>query len=504
MTLGRKIYLELPEPGPADRRAGRERLLAALPGTGLSLPAMRELYPALEGANYRVTATLTPTDTGWEIVRLEPGDTTGRLFGLALDLGSTTLEMTLLDLNSGAVLARAQGGNSQTAIGADILTRITYAKDRPDHLAELQAMAAADGNALLERCCREAGVDPEEIAAMTVGGNTTMIHLLLGCDPWQVFQNPYTPVFYDPGIRSAAELGLHLWCNVVCLPAVANYVGGDITGGLLLTDLDTRSDPALFLDIGTNGEIALGSRDFLLVGAGAAGPALEGGVSRTGMRAQRGAVCNVHIEQGQILCQTIDHAPPVGICGSGILDLVAQGFRAGWIAGNGSLNPEVSPAISMVPRESGEGLIPAIAYAQGPEGPLYFTQEDVQTLIRCKAAAFTMAATLLDACGLGPRDLGAVYLAGGFGEHLNLESAITVGMYPDLPRERFHILGNSSLKGAQRLLLDRGCLDRVRELAGRAEYVQFGEMEKFLENMVAAEFLPHTDARLFPSVCGKK
>lgn len=503
MTLGRKMYLELPAPGPADHQADRERLLAALPGAGLSLEAMRELYPTLHRANYRVTVTLSPTDTGWEVVRVEPGDTTGRLYGLALDLGSTTLELTLLDLNTGTVLARAQGGNSQAVVGTDILTRITYAKDDTAHLAELQTMAAGDINALTAQCCREAGVQPEEVAALTVGGNTTMIHLLQGCDPWLVFQNPYTPGFFDPGVRRAAELGLDLRCNVVCMPAVANYVGGDITGGLLLTDLDTRPDPALFLDIGTNGEIALGCRDFLLVGAGAAGPALEGGVSATGMRAQRGAVCNVRIAGGQIRCRTIDDAPPVGICGSGILDLVAQGYREGWIAGNGSLNPEASPQIRMVPRVSGEGQVPAIAYAQGPKGPLYFTQEDIKTLIHCKAAAFTMAATLLDACGLGPENLGAVYLAGGFGEHLDLESAITVGMYPDLPRERFHILGNSSLKGAQHLLLDRACLDRVREFAARAEYVQFGEMEKFLENMVAAEFIPHTNAGLFPSVTHK-
>lgn len=501
MTFGRKEVYRLPVPGPEDAVADRERLLAACHAEGLTLEALRELPGALHRGGYRVTATLSPTDSGWRIVRVEPGDTTGRLFGLALDLGSTTLNLELLDLHTGAVLARADGTNSQRAVSTNILDRILYAKDRPDHLEALQTAVVGDINGLIADCCGAAAVDPAEIAVLAVGGNTTMIHLLLGCDPWQIFQTPYTPVFFDPGIFPAGDIGLTLRCSLFCMPAVANYLGGDITGGLLTTDLDTRQDLALFLDIGTNGEIAFGNRDFLLVGAGAAGPALEGALSKSGMRAKSGAVCSVVIDgENELHVHTVDDAPPVGICGSGILDLIAQGFLAGWIGGDGSLNAAASPRIRTVLDETSQRPTLAIIYADGPTEPLYFTENDIREFIRCKAAAYTMVATLLDACGASPADLGTVYLSGGFGEHLNLESAITVGMYPDIPREKFKILGNTSLAGVKMLLMNRDCLTRVRQFAARAQYVQFGQMEHFLSNMVAAEFLPNTDRSAFPSV----
>ena len=346
MTFARKVYLQLPTPSPADLRADRERVLEAFHADSMTLSAMQTLYPTLKKANYAVTASLSPTDTGWEIRNIEAGDTRSRSCALALDLGSTTLEMELLDLNTGATLASGTATNGQTAISTNILDRILYAKDRPDHLAHLQALVTENINDLIVRCCAQAQVDPSEILLLAVGGNTTMIHLLLACEPWQVFQIPYTPVFYDPGIQEARDIGLNLSCSVFCMPAVANYLGGDITSGLLMTDLDTRTDPALFLDIGTNGEIAFGCKDFLLVGAGAAGPALEGAVSKSGMRAEPGAVCNVTIDEGdQIHVKTIGGKPPVGICGSGILDLIAHGFLAGWINGNGTLNVDAPPAL---------------------------------------------------------------------------------------------------------------------------------------------------------------
>ena len=501
MTFARKVFLQLPIPSPADLLADRERVLEAFHADSMTLSTMQKLYPTLKKANYAVTASLSPTNTGWEIRNIEAGDTRSRSFALALDLGSTTLEMELLDLNTGETLASGKATNGQTAISANILDRILYAKDRPDHLAHLQALVTENINNLIVRCCTQAQVDPSEILLLAVGGNTTMIHLLLACEPWQVFQIPYTPVFYDPGIQEARDIGLNLSCSVFCMPAVANYLGGDITSGLLMTDLDTRTDPALFLDIGTNGEIAFGCKDFLLVGAGAAGPALEGAVSKSGMRAEPGAVCNVTIdERDQIHVKTIGDKPPMGICGSGILDLIAHGFLAGWINGNGTLNVDAAPAIRWTYEPDTQRQLPAICYAQGPEGPLLFTQADIQEFIRCKAAAFTMAATLMEECGVTPADLGAMYLAGGFGEHMDLESAITVGMYPDIPREKFKILGNSSLKGVKKLLLDEAQLPRLRKFAQDAQYVQFGEMARFPENMVAAQFLPHTDTRLFPSV----
>lgn len=501
--LARKEYLALPKPSAADALDDRARVLRALSveNAHFSLPALQMLYPALRAADYRVSVTLSPLRGGWEIVRVEAGDTTARFFALALDIGTTTLEMELLSLRDEAVLSRAGCFNAQCALGDNILDRIFYAKDNAAHLAELQSRVLESIRTLIGQCCENAAVRPEEIAVMGIDGNTTMMHLLLGCEPWQIFQSPYTPVFLQTQAFPASALDLPLSCSVVLLPAVANYLGGDITAGLLLTDLDTRSDPAVFLDVGTNGELALGCREYLLTGAGAAGPALEGAVSRSGMRAEPGAVCRVRIApDGQLRCETIGGAPPRGICGSGIVDLIAQGYLAGWIGGDGTLDPDASPRIRMVWEEDKHRNLPAIVYAHSARGPLWFTQEDIAEFVRCKAAAFTMVQTLLDGAGVPLDEVGTFYLSGGFGTHLDLESAITIGMYPDLPREKFKILGNSALSGVKKLLLDETQLSRVRWFCEQAAYVQFGEMEKFVENMTAAQFLPHTNAALYPSV----
>ena len=502
-AFAKKVYLELPKPDAADFAAGRERVLRALPekAVHVTYDALRELYPTLPDADYCVTVTLCPSDTGWDLIRVEPGDTHDALYGAALDIGSTNLAMELLHLPTGQVLCRRECTNAQVALGTNILDRIFAVKQDRGNLTSLQRLVTDDIRALLDACLEEAGLQSDDIAAMCVGGNTTMIHFLMGCDPWLVFQKPYTPAFYDPGIQPAQAMGLDLRCNILCLPAVANYLGGDITAGLLMTDMDTRDDPAIFLDIGTNGELALGCKDYLLVGAGAAGPALEGGVSKSGMRAEPGAVCRVRIdERNELHVQTIDDLPPEGICGSGIVDLIAEGYLAGWLNGDGTLNMGASARIRMVWEDESHANIPAIVYASRAGKQLYFTQKDIAEFIRCKAAAHTMVATLLDASGITPDQIGAFYLSGGFGTHLNLESAITVGMYPDLPRETFMILGNSSLAGAKRVLLDEASLERIRHFVQSATYVQFGEIDTFLENMRAAQFLPHTNASLYPSV----
>ncbi len=501
-ALTEKRYLMLPKPAAGETLALRERLLAALPeGCRLTFGCMQQLYPALPEADYCITVTLCPGEGGTDVVRVEPGDTTEQNYGLCLDIGSTTMQMELVDLHTGKTLAEAACTNSQTQFGANILDRILAVKETHESLYTLQSLTLDDVRQMIGSCCAQAGIPPEAVSAMTVGGNTTMLHFFLGCDPWQVFQSPYTPVFFDPGILRASELGLPISGNVFCMPAIANYLGGDITSGLLMTDLDTREDLALFLDIGTNGELVLGCREFLLMGAGAAGPALEGAVSKSGMRAEPGAICSIKIgSDNRLRYETIGNLPPKGICGSGILDLIAEGFLSGWIDSAGNLQKSASPNIRDVWDDMRQRNVPAIIYAYDGKVPLYFTQDDIGEFLTCKAAAHTMVATLLESVNVSPSEIGTFYLAGGFGTHYNLESAITVGLYPDLPREKFKILGNSSLAGAKRLLLDKGCRARLNRIRALATYVQFGEMEKFVENMQAARFLPHTDASLYPSV----
>lgn len=503
MTFSYKKFLKLPKPTKEDFRGDRERILDSLKPieAGMTLEAMRSLYPLAAQAGYEVTVTLCPGPQGPQVIRVEPGDTTDRLYGLALDIGSTTLELELVDMHTGEVLKNVGCVNSQVSFGLNILDRILAVKEDRANLEALRQQVIGDINGLIARAT-EGLLDPMEISALIVGGNTTMMHFFLGCDPWLVFQNPYAPVFFDPGIQSARSLGLELCCNVFCFPAAANYLGGDITSGLLLTDLDTGDKPSIFLDIGTNGELCLGCRDYLLMGAGAAGPALEGFGSRYGMRAETGAIRHLRLDgRGHFQLDVIGGGEPIGICGTGIFDLVAQCYLWGWIEGDGTVNREIAGAGAIdVWDEAALRTVPAVVYYRAGEKCLYFTQTDIQEFIRCKAAAHTMVATLLDYCGLTLGDIKNIYLAGGFGTHIDLESAVTVGIYPDVDRKKMKLLGNTSLGGAKKLLLDDTCLDRVRWFLNTGEYLHFSEMDLFLENMTAANFIPHTNGALYPSV----
>ncbi len=503
MAFAKKIYLQLSEPDPNDNTGYREMILAALAPLNVRIPlrALKSLYPLLNDSGYCITATLCRSDNGWTLTRVEAGDTCDRLYGIALDIGSTTLRMAIVDVCSGETIAERGCDNSQIALGSNILDRIIAVRAERSNLERLRANVIGDIERLIDTCCAEAKLLRDDIAALTIGGNTTMIHFLLGCDPWQVFQSPYAPVFLDPGMLSAEEVGLRLNCNVFCFPAVANYLGGDITAGLLMTDMDRRSEICAFLDIGTNGELVIGSRDFMIMGAGAAGPALEGAVSESGMMADVGAVCAVRIDENNDLhIETIGNAPPIGICGSGILDLIAQGYIAGWINGNGTMNPAASQRIIEVRDAHDERGEYAICYAMDGDRKLLFRESDVAEYLKCKAAAHTMVATMLDSSGLTADDVDVFYLSGGFGSNYNLESAITVGIYPDIPREKFVLLGNSSLAGAKKYLLDESCRERLKGICQMAAYVQFSEMDTFLSNMVAAQFIPHTNAAAYPSV----
>ena len=501
MTFTEKRHLVLPKPTKDDFRADRERILDTLgeEDVTIGLETLRTLYPLMQDGGYDVTVTLSPAQKGREIIRVEPGDTTGTLYGLALDIGSTTLEMELVDMVSDQVLGNAGCVNSQVSFGLNILDRILAVKEDRKNLSKLRSLILGDIERLAAELC--ASVGRESVSALVIGGNTTMIHFFLGCDPWLVFQNPYAPVFFDPGIFSARQVGLNLNCNVFCVPAVANYLGGDITAGLLLTDLDTTDKPSVFLDIGTNGELCLGCKEYLLMGGGAAGPALEGFGSRYGMRAEKGAIRHLRMgEDGNFQLDVIGGGVPKGICGTGIFDLVAECYRAGIIHGDGTVNMEDPRYVTWIWDEDLQESLPAVVYGRNGEEKLYFTQRDIQEFVRCKAAGFTMVATLLDYCGLSLADVGKFYLAGGFGTHIDLESAITVGLYPDVDRAKLVPLGNTSLQGAKKLLLDTACLERLNWFRKNGTYLHFSEMETFLQNMVAANFIPHTDSSLYPSV----
>ncbi len=504
-ALSKKIYLELPQPQTGDVTADRERLLRSLsPLVGeaeLPYSVFRRDYRNFRADNWRVTATLVWTGELWQVTAVEPGDTRSQHYGIAVDLGSTMIAMELVDLNSGQVLAAEGAANPQIPYGEEILSRIFYGKDNEAHLKELQSCVVGAFNDLLASVGKIAGVDPKKAAVMTVGGNTTMIHLLMGVDAFCVFMTPFAPSFNDLGFFPGKEIGIDFNGLVYCIPSIANYLGGDIISGLLTVDMVDSDKLSLYMDIGTNGEMVIGNKDFLFAGAGAAGPALEGGISKFGSRAKAGAVSQVAIDGDSFSYKTIDDAPAIGICGSGIVDLLAEMLLSGYMDKQGKLVPQASSRIVDIDGER------AIIYAYGAESAsgedLYFTESDILAFRDTKAAANTMVACLLEATEVTPDAIDVIYTVGGFGEHINLESAITIGMYPDVPREKFRSIGNGSLKGARALLKDREKLGQIHHICGSIYYLEFAQFPDFILKMSAAGFFPHTDLAAYPSVIKK-
>jgi uncharacterized 2Fe-2S/4Fe-4S cluster protein (DUF4445 family) len=397
-------------------------------------------------------------------------------------------------------MAQATTVSDQTAFGTDILTRITYAMEAESHRKELQKVTLETFHRLLQQLTAETRIDAAQCPIMIVSGNTTMIHFLLGLDAWTVFAAPYAPVSVDPGFLWGSQLGMAFEGLLYIIPSASNYVGGDIVSGLLALDMHKQAEINLFFDIGTNGELVLGNRDWMIAGAGAAGPALEGYISKFGMRAAPGAIDSVKIQGDGLTFTTIAGQKPVGICGSGIIDLLAQMRRNGWIDRAGALEPDASQRIRFLPEEKEYVVVYASEEESADGKALYFSQTDIHQYLDTKAAAYTMVDCILETAGVAAEDVAHLYLSGAFAAHSDLESAITVGMFPDLPREKYQLRKNSSLEGARLLLLERDRLREAKDLAENMYCVQFASVPDFLIRMQAAKFIPHTDMGRFPSV----
>lgn len=377
--------------------------------------------------------TLVYRETDWVVTAVEPGNRRHWHYGLAVDYGSTTIVMQLVDLNSGAVIDQAKAVNAQTVYGTDILTRITYSLEDPSHMEDLQRATAETFRNLLEQLTQATGIDVRKCPIMTVSGNTTMIHFLLKLNAWTVFASPFAPVTADPGWLWGEELGMDFGGLLYIIPAASNYIGGDIVSGLLKLDIHKKEEISLFFDIGTNGELVIGNREWMMAGAGAAGPALEGYISRYGMRADDGAIDTVAIHGSDLRFTTIGNQKPVGICGSGIIDLLAQMLRSGWINMAGELNPQASSRIVYLEEETQYAAVYALGTESASGEPLLFTQTDIHQYLDTKAAAYTMIECLLELAGCEASELEHCYLSGAFTDHSDLESAITIGIFPDLP-----------------------------------------------------------------------
>jgi len=506
--LSEKIYLRLESPTEEIPLSDHSRIRLALETLGYEnitfpLRVVRQLYPLCRAADFDITITLVHREHDTLVTAVEGGDTRAHHYALAVDYGSTTIVMQLVDLNSGAVIGEEKRVNGQVVYGTDILNRITYSLEDDSHVADLQRVTVDTFQALLDELTESTGIEAKSCPVMVISGNTTMIHFLLQLNAWTVFASPYAPVVSDPGFFHGEELGMDFAGEVYIIPAASNYVGGDIVSGILHLGLHEREEPAMFFDIGTNGELVIGNKDWMMAGAGAAGPALEGYISRFGMRAGEGAVEAVEIEGAQLRSKVIGGGKIAGICGSGIIDLLAQMRLNGWINIAGELNPTASERIVYIEEEGQYAAVYATAEESADGEMRYFSQQDIMQYLDTKAAAYTMVECLLESAGIPAEDLSHCYLSGAFSAHSDLESAITIGIFPDLPRENYSRISNTSLAGARTLLLDRKLLSQARETAENIYCVQFASIPDFIVRMRGAKFIPHTDMRRYPTVAAQ-
>ncbi len=470
-----------------------------------SLLGIRRLADTVRAAEGQVTATIVRDRGSLHVINIEPGDTTLRHFAVAVDVGTTTIAVQLINLAVGETLAARSDYNDQLVWGLDVISRINYARG-PGRLEELRRRVLATINRLIRQVAKSHDVDPEEISNAAVSGNTVMTHLLLGLNPEYLRRAPYTPTLLQVPYLRNSEIGIEInpqaWIHFS--PCVGSYVGGDITAGLLCTDIATSTeDVNLFMDVGTNGEIVVGNNSFLLACACSAGPAFEGGGIECGMRACTGAIERVSIDAATGLPRysTVGSVRPRGICGSGMINLIAGLFLTGWMDPAGKLDrSRPCPAISVEGRRARYLIVPAEASAEGK--PISITETDIDNILRTKASIYSACALLLKQVGMGFGNLQHVFIAGGFGRFLNLENATVIGLIPDLPREKFRYLGNSSLLGSYMVVVSQDFRQRQLELAQRMTYVELNTDPAYMEQYTAALFLPHTDPAQFPSVTG--
>lgn len=500
--------LRLTPPSLTDNTADCDRLLTALrrelktEWVVCDLALARLIPERLRRYGYAVRCPLFREGDRYRLLDVGDGADDSPVPGLAVDLGTTRVVLRLVDLDTGEPIAESAFNNPQIAVGPDILARIHHS-DTDGGLDHLHRLIVDGINRETSDLCESAGITPDQVVLAAVAGNTAMTHLFLGITPHWIIREPYIPAVNAPDPIRASDLGiaLHPCARVLVFPNVGSYFGGDLIAGILFSGMDQAEETAILVDVGTNAEVVLGNRDWLIACAGAAGPALESGVARMGMMAGPGVIDTIVIdpETGEWRCDTIEGLPPKGICGSGVIDLAAQLFLSGMLDLRGKLSPERC-GDRFIERDGMPAVrvVPASESATGED--LVMTQADLDSLIRSKAAMYTILETLTQTVGMTPRDLTRFYVAGTFGSFIKPRSAITIGMIPDLPLDCYTPLGNSSLGGAAMALVREDIPEAIRAVRDRITYIELNVNQELMNRFSAAKFLPHTDPSLFPSV----
>jgi uncharacterized 2Fe-2S/4Fe-4S cluster protein (DUF4445 family) len=448
--------------------------------------------------NEEITAIVSKTNGFPEIIDVEPGDTTTRNYGMAIDIGTTTVVGLIVDLNNGQILSQASEMNRQITYGEELVTRISFAKDE-EGLSKLQKMVVSSINDVIFQVCKETSINPENITDISAGGNTVMNHLFAGIDP-SYLEMANVDVDRDPIIRKAKDLGLdsNPEAYVYCVPNVSRFLGGDAIGDVLASNMHKSENLSLMVDLGTNGEIIFGNSNWLFSSSCASGPAFEGTGVRHGMRGARGGIDHIKINEETYTAEysTIGDSKPKGICGSGLIDLVAELFRVGLLDFVGKLVPRKTTKI----REGEWGdeyvIVPSEETEIGQD--IVLTQADLDYVIDSKAAACGAITVLMKKLKIGIEDITHLYLAGAFGTFTDLENATRLGIFPELPNGEIHAIGNGSLSGAYATLLSMGKRREAREIAEKTVYIDLLVDVEFMEEYSRALYLPGAK-EYFPS-----
>jgi len=504
-----KKYLEIPPPSLQDNLPDLTRLIGFLTlqhgehRLEADLGVIRKIPEVLRQDDFRVTATLVRPvreDGKTRIINLQAGDTSGRSFAIAMDIGTTTVYGQVIDLITGAVRAEHAEFNGQISYGEDVITRIVYA-EKPGGLDRIQEVVIATINKILGKIIRRSGVDPEDISTITLAGNTTMTQLLLRINPRCIRRAPYVPAasIYPP--IKARDLGMELGDHVTALvyPCVSSYVGGDIVAGVMGSGIYRSEELTLFLDVGTNAEIVIGNKDWLACAACSAGPAFEGGGLKFGMRAAKGAIEDFSLDPGTLepMIVTIGRVRPKGICGSGLINMVAVMFEMGVIDNLGKFDPGLkTPRIRQT--DGGREFVVAWKAETQIDRDISISEIDIENLIRAKGAIYSGCMTLLTEVGLGVGDIQRIILAGGFGSFVDLAKAMTIGLLPEMDPDKVIYLGNGSLLGAKMSSLTNRIRRDVAAVVRKMTNFELSDTASYMDNYIAALFLPHTDINRFP------
>jgi len=500
--LVRKYHLILPKPSLQDVRSDEDRLLNALKGEyGLADPEIdyevAKTFPIdLRKKNWDVTAVV------WKgkVIAIEPGDTTTRCFGFAVDIGSTKLAGFLMDLNAGKVVSVAARMNPQIPFGEDILTRITHAMMQgPKGQDDLQNAVVSGINEMIDECCKKAEVKTEEIYELNFVGNTAMQMLFLKLWPQFTAFSPYPPAIRRGIDVDASKVGLksHPRANAHTVPVIGGFVGADSVADLMAVNMLEAEDIVMDIDIGTNTEIALGNKDRIMIVSCASGPAFEGMEIRHGMRAATGAIekISIDVDSLEVNYRTIDDAPPVGICGSGLVDGLAEMLKSGLVDMKGKINSDLSAKTDRL-RKTPDGWYEFVIAPKGKTGTeedITITQADVRELQKAKAAMRTGAETLLKKMNLTKDDITTLYVAGAFGNYIDPESARMIGMYPEVPIERIKFVGNTAGTGSRMCLISKEMREYAEAISTKVHYYELACDTDFQGEYMKAMFLPHQD-----------